>query len=235
MKFFGQHLLRGNVGYYMEVGSEIELHGCHEELIANDTTPLTTPTARYISSNCTNVYFFGGYSEACTKSADPLATGIVWSWGYIPASGSDNNWRAYASSWGDGVTNNVRSWTPVVNSSGGGSQGASSSVGYVSKNGKRVDFKAEISVDKGTLGAGTISISGLPYPSNSTWGLHGFILTNWATLTLSPNVACIGGYISGSTIIPRKLHYAGASSAGLTVAECGQTISFTVTGSYEAA
>jgi hypothetical protein len=234
--FIGRRLLRGNVGYFMEVGSEITLDGCNEELIANGATPLATPTARHVTADCTNISFYGGYSEACSKSVTAFANNIS-SWGYIPASGSNADWRSYANAMADGTDDNA-SWTPVVTSSGGGAQGASTSTGRTTKIGKIVFFTAQISAAKGTLAAGNITVSGLPLVADSSWtgaDFQGAPCTKMDGITLGTNNVALVGYISGATLTLRKIHGSGASMSNLTVADCGPTIIFTIQGFYKAA
>lgn len=233
--FYGAHLMRGNAGYHMEVASEVELHGCFEELINSDTTPLATPTARHISADCSNLTFFGGYSEACSLSVNAVAAGIIRSYGYIPASGSDATWIANVSAFGD-ATSEDRSWTPVLVSSGGGTQGAATSTGRVAKLGKIAYFTCQVSAAKGTLAAGTLTVTGLPYIADTGWagaGLQGMPAVSWSNITFTANVFTMDAYISGSTLSMRKLHAAGAGPAGLTLAECADPVIFTVQGWYK--
>ena len=234
--FIGRRTLRGNVGYFIEVGTEINLTNCHEELITSGVTPLATPVARYISADCANINFFGGYTEACTKSVTAF-TSNIFSWGYIPASGSNLDWRSYAYAMADG-TDDSSSWTPVVNSSGGGAQGASTSTGRVSKLGKLVFFTAQISAAKGTLGAGNISVSGLPFVADANWtgaDFQGVPVTKMDGITLGANNIALVAFVSGATLTLRKMHGAGAGMSSLTVADCSATIIFTIQGFYKAA
>lgn len=233
--FYGQRLLRGNVGYYFEVGSEINIFGGNEELIDDGSSPLATPTARFVSADCTNINFYGGYSEACSASFDGGANNVN-SWGYIPASGATVDWRTYANSWVDGIDDNL-SWTPVLASSGGGAQGASTSSGFLVKHGKMVFISAQVSAAKGTLAAGTLSITGVPFVADAGWtsaDFQGLSVTKWSGITFTSNVFTMAASISGATISLRKLHAAGGSQAGLTVAECDSTIVFTVQGWFKA-
>ena len=233
--FIGRRLLRGNAGYYLDVGSEINLIGCHEELIATGVTPVATPVARYISANCSNITFVAGYSEGCTKAVTAFASNI-YSLGYIPASGSNLDWRGYASAFMDG-TDDSASWTPGVNSSGGGAQGAATSTGRLTKYGKIVHFVAQISAAKGTLGAGSISISGLPFIADSSWtgaDFQGVPVTKMDGITLGAGFVGLTSYVSGATISLRKMHGAGAGMSNLLVADCSDPIVFTVQGWFKA-
>lgn len=235
--FYGQRLTRGNVGYHFEDGAEITLHGCNEESINSGVTPFATPTARVFEAPCNAITFFGGYSEACTASVSVTAQGVIESWGYKPASGSDTAWATYAASWADSV-NDDRAWTPLVVSSGGGTQGASTSFGRAVKQGKMVFVTAQISAAKGTLVAGALSISGVPHIADGTWlsaDFQGLPVTKWSGVTLGANFVGLAAYISGGSIAVRKLHGSGAATALLTLAECADPIVLTVQGWYKAA
>ncbi len=234
--FVGRRLLRGNVGYYFEVGSEINLILCNEELITSGVTPVATPVARFISSDCANINFFGGYSEACTKAVTASSSNFH-SWGYIPASGSNTDWRTYADAYADG-TDDSSSWTPVLVSSGGGAQGAATSTGKLTKLGKIVHFTAQVSAAKGTLAAGTLSVTGLPFIADASWtgaDFQGIPVTKWSGITFTANVTQLAASISGASLAIRKLHAAGAGVAGLTLAECADPVVFTVQGWYKTA
>lgn len=233
--FYGQRLLRGNTGFHFDVGTEINLWGCHEELIASGVSPNATPVARYVAAACSQVNFYGGYSEACSASVIAFANNIN-SFGYNPASGSTTDWRSYANAWSDYVDDN-RVLTPVVNSSGGGAQGASTSTGRLTKHGKLVYFTIQISVAKGTLAAGNITVAGLPFVADTSWTGASFQMipvTHWSGITLGAGYVGLQAYISGATLNIRKLHSTGAA-ANLTVADCSDPIVFNVQGFYKAA
>lgn len=69
-------------------------------------------------------------------------------------------------------------WTPAIVSSGGGAATYVRQIGTYTKIGNRVLIQCEIDLaTKGTLAAGDLSISGLPYTSNST-------VANWSALNL---------------------------------------------------
>jgi hypothetical protein len=232
--FRDQRLLRGNTGYYFEVGSEIELHGCNEELINSGITPLATPTARYVSADCTNISFVGGYSEQCSLAVNPVANGILRSIFYIPASGSDLNWIANVESWADETAGN-RSFTPILASSLGGAEGAGTKLGVASKQGKDVLFTIQVSVAWGTLNSGgSLSISGLPFIADPAWGSQNVEVTSWSGITLGANYVKLYALISGASLSIRKQHGQGAGTAGLLISECSDPIVLTIQGTYRA-
>lgn len=235
-QFISQRFTRGNVGYQFDVGSEIDLIGCNEELINSGTSPAAIPTARIIGAPCTNINFYGGYSEACTKSV-ALTASNVRSWGYTPASGSDLDFRNFAESWADNVDGD-KTWIPVLNSSGGGTQGASNSTGFLSKHGKLVFFSAQISVAKGTLGAGTLSVSGFPFVADSGWTGASFQFVpvpHWTGVNMGAGNTALQATYSGAAFSIRKVSSTGGGAIGLTLAECSDPVVFTIQGTVKIA
>ena len=213
--------LRGNVGYDLVVGSEISIDG-HEELIADGVTPLATPTARNIGPLCSNIVFMNGYSESCTESFVCSTAGIVSSYAYVPASGGTTDFRANVKCYGDGGVN-IRTFTPVLNSSGGGAQGAATSDGDCERIGNTVFGRITISAAKGTLAAGSLTISGLPYQAK-TGKQYPINVAEWDSVTLIAPNNSVGGFISGATLSLRKTRVDGGGATSLTVAEIGATV-----------
>lgn len=69
-------------------------------------------------------------------------------------------------------------WTPTLASSGGGTPTYVRQIGRYTRIGNRVLFQIEIDLaSKGTLAAGNLSLTGLPFTSNST-------VANWAGVTV---------------------------------------------------
>lgn len=227
--FVGCKTTRGNCGYYFEVGSEIELHGCFEELINTGTSPCSTPTARYISADADSIEFFGGYSEACDRPVDTLARATHRSFGYSASTAFPANWYTNMEAFGDVLS--PATWTPVVVSSGGGAQGVSTSTGYHYRSGSLWTFCCEINVDKGTLNAGTLSISGLPLIALAAAGTQGATVSSYSQITFSANYHDMACFVTGGTITLRKTSQTGTATAGLTLAECNATIQILIQGS----
>lgn len=231
--FWGKRIVRGNTGYHFEVGSEIGLFGCNEEIIDDaDAAFLATPTARQITNDCAAISFFGGRSENCTASVEGLtASGKVFSYGYN-GSGSNVTFKSFVSSYDDTISPVVL--TVTLTSSGGGAQGASSSAGIATKQGKLVTFQIEVNVAKGTLGAGTLSLSSvLPWTISATAPALGAIAVSQnGAIILTAGYDSIGGFISGSSITLRKSSTTGSAAAGLTLAECGDPVQLIMSGSY---
>lgn len=231
--FFGQRFIRGNTGYQFDVGSEIELHGCFEEIINSGTSPQATPVARYVGDDVSgNIRYFGGYSETCTRSTRTPTGGKVLSYGYSFNSGPDvNEWAANSISYDDETLAHLL--TPTLTSSGGGSQGSGSSNGYSVRQGKFVTVVININVAKGTLANGSLGISGIQFAGRSAAGTQWLSVPAYANMTLAPSAnAVLGAFVSGFNISLRKSRNDGASDTSLTVQECGSTISFSVQGTY---
>lgn len=218
IKFWGQSTLRGNTGYYVEVGSRIEFHGCVEELIATGVTPCAVPTGRYISADATEIQFLGGKSEGCTRPVDVLARNSHQSRGFSSTTAFPANWYANMEVFGDLTT--PLPWTPVLASSGGGAQGASTSTGYLYRCGFGTLVIAQISVAKGTLGAGNLTITGLRDVAFAAAGLQHLPVVRWSNITIAANNFALGATVSGATISLFKSPNNGAASSALTVAEC---------------
>lgn len=229
--FFGQRLTRGNVGYQFDDGGQICLIGCNEEAINSGTTPSATPTARIIGPDCDGIQFFGGYSENCSKSVT-MSANNVQSWGYVPASGSNTDWRTYARAWADSTDDDL-SWTPVLDASGGGTQGAGTALGRLTKQGKTTSVTIQISLAKGTL-SGNLSISGLPFVADTAWGSQNLEVTSWSGITLGTNYVKLNAVVSGAAITLQRQHGQGAGVAPLTVADCGDPIVLTIQGTFQA-
>lgn len=234
--FFGFHCLRGNTGYQWDAASEIELHGCTEELISSGTSPNATPCARVVPNNAgnANIKWFGGYSEACTTSVNIGGTNLVQSYSYSFTSSSDvANFLANATSYDDYLRGNTPTLTPVLQSSGGGSSSGGTLTGFFWRMGKICFFKIDLTgVGKGTLAVGSVSISGLPASANANMGQQRVAALEWSGITTSG--VTIAGFISagGSTLNLIKSLNGGGSSANLTVAELGATISLQIQGFY---
>lgn len=227
--FLSETTMRGNVGYDFDVGSEITIEG-NDELIADGTSPYATPTARKIASTCSNIIFRGGYSEACTESFVCGSPGVVSCYGYIPASGGTTDFRANVRSYGDGGIN-TRTFTPVLASSGGGAQGAGTSTGYCERVGNTVEGWITINVGKGTLAAGSLSISGLPYAAK-TGGQYAISVSEFSGVNLTAPNTLVGGFISSATITLRKSRVDGASSTSINVSEINDPVSMTINFSF---
>lgn len=227
--FWNTKIQRGNCGYYVEVGQTIELHACCEELINSGSSPCATPTARHVSADAALVSFFGGYSEDTSPStaypANILGKNNHQSYGYYANYAFPSNWFTNIEVFGTPAfaAGNPTSWTPVVASSGGGAQGASTSTGYAYRDGYNINFIANISVAKGTLGAGNLTVTGFPGIALAAAGLQA-VGVSGATVTLAANYASVEAYIAGATIALRKGSITGFAPGNLTLAECADPI-----------
>ena len=123
-------------------------------------------------------------------------------------------------------------WTPALASSGGGSATYSTQIGDYTKAGRLVTFTGRIILaSKGTLGAGTVTITGLPFTSKAT--LHGSIVISfWNVLTTAATY--VSGFINPSATTVGLTIATGAVIAlvQLTVADLGATNDFLFEGFY---
>ncbi len=228
---WGCDTLRGNTGYYLEVGSEVELHSCFEELIATGATPLATPTARYITADCSNIRFFGGYSEACSASCTLFANNLI-SFGYVPASGSLTSWHTYAEAWGDG-TDGADNALTITAAGTGGAIGANTSTGRSTKNGKMTTAYVNVAYAKGTV-TGPITISGLPFTVDSDWSLASVALSDWSGITFPANTTQLGVRVSGGSLQPVFSFTTGAGVQQLDAADLSANFSLRMVITYRA-
>lgn len=234
--FVSHRINYGNTGYQLDVGSEIDFFNCSEETINNGASPNASPTARYVGDDVSgHIRYFGGYSEGCTLSTRTPTGNKVKSYGYSFNSGGDvNEWNARASTYDDDLLNPVV--TPILSSSGGGAQGASTSTGYVYRQGKYVFVNVNVSAAKGTLAAGSLSLTGvLPLAGRTAVGSQWLPVTSFSSLTTAdPDDTTISAYIApgGFTLNLRKSRVDGAADTDITVAEFGATIAFSIQGVY---
>lgn len=234
--FYNQKLLRGNTGYDFEVGTEINLIGCHEEMINSGSTPSATPTARKVSSDSLSIRYIGGYSEACTRSTStPPPVGgfpVVYSFGYAFNSGADvNEWNNNADSVCDaaGVFFN---FNPVLVSSGGGAQGAGTITGYARKlPGRMLFIQISGSIAPGTLAAGSLSLTGMPFaPSPASQRIPS---STWGGLTLLAGSTEISGLLAGGSMLLRRHGGPGGVDGPIQRSEIsGATFDFAFQGIY---
>lgn len=228
--FIGQRLSRGNVGYQFDDGGQICLIGCNEEAINSGTSPAATPTARIVGVDCDGIQFFGGYSENCSKSVT-MSANNVQSWGYVPASGSNTDWRTYARAWADETDDNL-TFTPVLVAATP-TLGAATITGKSSKQGKTVTVRIDLSVAKGSA-SGALTISDLPFVADTNWSPQHLEVTAWSGITLGTNYVKLNAVVSGAGITLQKQHGQGAGVAALNVSDCADPIVLTIKGTYQA-
>jgi hypothetical protein len=125
-------------------------------------------------------------------------------------------------------------WTPTITSSGGGAPTYTQQVGGYVKVGKYVCVSCRVVLaSKGTLGAGNVSIAGLPFSTMSTTNLtHSFAIGYWFGLTTS--VVALSAYADPSATAI-QMHKATAATTGvatLTVADLSGTDYVFISGTY---
>ena len=139
----------------------------------------------------------------------------------------------------DGAHYATNSWTPGLSSTGGGAVGGYlRQFGHYVKIGRMVNIHGRVTLtSKGTLGAGSLSITGLPFTTTNTGGeatgfmtvsFFGGMTTNTVTITFF-----VGS--NGTTANIFNAAAAVATSAALTVADISATFDVAFGGWYLAA
>lgn len=232
VNFWGCKILRANAGYYMEVGSEFTLHGCYEEMINVGVSPLATPTARYVTADCSNIVFVGGYTESADLSVS-LAANNLKSYGYVPASGATDSWKTYAEAYGDTIDDISNALTITVAGTGG-AIGANSSTGFSIKSGKQVTAYVVVNYAKGTV-TGPLTISGLRHAAAADWTLAPIAIADWTGITFPANTTQLSARVSGGTIQPVFSFTIGAATQQLDAADVGANFTLRMVLTYLAA
>ena len=126
-------------------------------------------------------------------------------------------------------------WVPTVASSGGGTPTYVRQIGYYTRIGNRVFFQIEIDLaSKGTLAAGNLSLTGLPYISNSTvanWASANAGICDGFTYPAGANqLTAVVGY--NSTTVSLYWIKSGASTINTVIADISSTARINFSGHY---
>lgn len=128
-------------------------------------------------------------------------------------------------------------WTITLASSGGGAPTYTDQAGFYRKKGNEVTVSGILTLlTTGTLGAGTLTITGLPFTSQNATGNYASVcIPYWANLTAT--VVMLGGFIAPNTavITLTKATAAAASTTTLNVADLANTTQIVFTATYQAA
>lgn len=130
------------------------------------------------------------------------------------------------------------SWTPAFASSGGGTQGAATiEFGQYTLVGSMCSITGRMSVPKGTLNAGDISVSGLPFTSKNVVGFLQFIIAgSWNNITLSAGFSHIALIINpNSTVAVLSQSGNAGLSAQISLASFPDPMILNFSGSFEIA
>ena len=126
-------------------------------------------------------------------------------------------------------------WTPTVSSTGGGAATYARQLGYYTRIGNRIFFQITIDLaTKGTLAAGDISLTGLPYTSNAT-------VANWSSV--APGICDGFTYPAGANQLTAIVAYngttvnmywlkSGAPTVNVKVADISATARINFSGHY---
>lgn len=125
-------------------------------------------------------------------------------------------------------------WTITLASSGGGTPTYTNRTGYYLRKGNEVTASGILTLlTRGTLAAGTMSITGLPFASKNATGNYAPVeIPYWATLTTS--VIHLGGFVppNVSAITLTKATAAATSSTTLDKADLADTSEFIFSVTY---
>lgn len=124
-------------------------------------------------------------------------------------------------------------WSPVLSSSGGGTQGASTSTGYYFTVGQLCYCTGNISVDKGTLAAGTASIS-LPLQISSYIPIQNIALGAWDSIAVGATYSYITLNLVAGQQNATLVQSGRSTTAILTpIVDLPSTVTFRFSGVYQ--
>lgn len=131
-------------------------------------------------------------------------------------------------------TDEIKSFTPTLISSGGGTPTYGTVYGNARKINGRVFYNLRINLTAvGTLGAGNLTIGGLPWTSmgDSSDNINpaAATFTNLQAAITVPPLARVAANVA----VVELLKFAAGSTSNLTVADIGATTSIAVSGSYQ--
>lgn len=127
-------------------------------------------------------------------------------------------------------------WTPAFASAGGGAQGtATTAFGRYILTGKMCFVTGQLDVAKGTLGAGAVSITGLPFGSKNVAGYNQYISAGaWSNINLSAGYSHIALRVNANSQTATLLQSGDAgASATVTVADFSDPMVISFSGFYE--
>lgn len=115
------------------------------------------------------------------QSGGALAAGVAHLSGVVKVDGSLNYVGYYQDGFAGALT-----WTPGFASAGGGAQGAvTAAVGTHGLTGRLCHVQGFMSIAKGTLGAGAISVTGFPLPARNVANAYQYIpVAEWSNINL---------------------------------------------------
>lgn len=195
--------------------------------------------------NGTGTKIFGGQYRDATLSASSedigfFGVGFASGASLVPSTGTyqlngcytyDGNgvWNARLKDVFDG--GQTKTWTPVLSSSGGGAEGASTSTGFYTVIGDMCFCTGLINVAKGTLGVGNLTVL-LPFPGSSLMTQQ-INLSTWETVALSAGNSHIALQLPPSQqSVPLLQSGLSTAVSTITVAMMPSTIIFAFSGVY---
>lgn len=135
------------------------------------------------------------------------------------------------------VCGSAGTWTPTLASTGGGTQGAvTTAVGRYNRVGNVCFITGAITIAKGTLGAGAISITGLPFRSVNVTNVFAYLTAEWSTVTLGANYSDIVVRIAPNSIVAEIIKTGTTvASANINLADLPAPVVLFFSGTYEVA
>lgn len=116
------------------------------------------------------------------------------------------------------------SWTPTITSAGGGTPTYSTQTGFYEQIGRQITVRFTVVLaTAGTLGAGNISVGGLPVTAVGT-GMCS--ISQYSTAGLTALNVGVGGVISDATTSIGLVSFSNTATSAITVAQAGATAFF---------
>jgi hypothetical protein len=209
--------------------------------IENFTTAGTDPnggagivgTGFFVKDTCANITLHGGAIEGCTNQQNiPAISNLVSYFGTQLIGTAGPNF-SYARALG-AIAPATGQTTLTVTSSGGGAMGAATinEFHYTISDGV-CHYSYFLNVAKGTLGAGTLSVTGMPSARNEANSYQYLQVNEWGALTFAagytvPTMRMAPG--SGTAAMLKSGQNVGSGS--LTLAEFNANIDLRGSGSY---
>jgi len=184
-----------------------------------------------LGASSSNTHFSGA------RFSDNVSLGITGTGSYTSVGCTRSNTSdVITAKYADRVGEPGGTWTPALASAGGGAQGAvTTAVGTHYRIGNVVQISLNLVVAKGTLGAGAVSITGLPFTSRNTTNAFQYItLDEYDTTTLGANYTSLALRIApnGTTATLIKTG-TGVASATVALADLPATVTLLASGSYQ--
>jgi hypothetical protein len=235
--------------YEANTVSDIEDSGVCNHIFGVNLASSASTFNYILQAGASQGQLIGGYCRYASVDAAAVGTaffGVSFSSLGITGAGSWTNINCYftngslviTSKMPDQIGESGKTWTPAFSSAGGGTQGAvTQAVANYNRVGKQVFVQGFMSIAKGTLGAGAISVTGLPFGSRNTTNYYQYIpVSEFDNINLGAGYTHLALRIAPGTSTG-LLVKVGSSVASATVAlaDFPDPMGLRFSGSYEAA